>query len=47
MGDVGLLTRLDTSLSNIDAEGVEYINNLIDAKIGDIDTALLNILGDE
>lgn len=46
MGDAGLLTRLDTSLSNIDSNGTEFINGLIDDKIGVIDNALINIIGE-
>lgn len=40
-------TKLDVNLSNIDENGVAVINNLIDAKLGPLDTNLQNILGDE
>lgn len=46
MTDAGLLTRLATDLSNIDSNGVEYINTLIDNKLNPIATRLQNILGD-
>lgn len=47
MDDVGLATRLATDMSNIDENGISYINQLIDTKLGPIDTTLQNILGDE
>lgn len=37
MDDAGLATRLETDLSNIDADGINYINNLIDEKINALD----------
>ena len=40
-------TKLDVNLSNIDENGVAVINNLIDVKLGPLDTNLQNILGDE
>lgn len=43
MDDAGLSTRLATDLSNIDEGGVDYINNMIDKKIGDIDELLSKI----
>lgn len=43
MDDAGLATRLAVDLSNIDEEGILVINNMIDAKIGDINTILESI----
>lgn len=47
MADAGLLTRLETDLGNIDQAGIDYINSLIDAKLGPINAKLAQILGDE
>ena len=43
MDDVGISSRLATDLSNIDEAGIDYINSLIDTKIGNIDTVLQDI----
>lgn len=47
MDDAGLATRMAVDMSNIDDAGKSVINNMIDEKIGDIDAALQNILGEE
>lgn len=41
--EAGLRTRLATDLENIDEAGIEYINGLINNKIGDIETLLENL----
>lgn len=43
MDDAGLSLRLAIDLSNIDSAGINYINSLIDAKLGNIETELQNI----
>lgn len=47
MDDAGLATRMATNMNNIDEEGVNFINNLIDNKLNPIATRIQNILGDE
>ena len=43
MDTAGLETRLSTDLENIDELGIEYINGLIDAKIGIINSQLASL----